>query len=270
MLFEHQLLIKIRVLAKGDRRQQIERGFVLLHVGIRRPAKRDIHQRQRFRGPVDVFLARFFLIALTWDFRDVAATLPGAEIFLDHRERVVVLHVTDQDNRRVLRPVVTTVELQAVIVLIRHVLDVFDEAHRGMRIGVELISRRAQHFEKLFFRRGAVLVELAEHGLCFGLVTVRWIFQMLKPIGFQFENLVEVVFGKYFVIDGAIVSRVGVVVRAGFLQNLVALVGVVMLAAASNARTSARNHSCLFPVRCASRSARQLAARPDSDNPSAP
>ncbi len=54
---------------------------------------------------------------------------------------------------------------------------------------------------------------------------------MLKAIGFQFENPIEVVFGKDFVIDGAIVRRIRVVVRAGLFQNLVALVRVVVLAA---------------------------------------
>ena len=181
-----------------------------------------------------MLFARFFLIALSGNIRNVVAAFPGAEIFLDHRKRVVVLHIAHQNNGRVLRPVVTTVELQAVIVLIRHVLDVFDKAHRGVRIGVALIRGRPQHFEKLFFRRGAVLVELAEHRLGFCLVAVLWIFQMLKPIGFQFQNLIEVVFGKDFVIDGAIVAGVSVVVRAGFLQNLVALVRVVMFAAAKH------------------------------------
>ena len=181
-----------------------------------------------------MLFARFFLIALSGNIRNVVAAFPGAEIFLDHPERVVVLHIAHQNNRRVLRPVVTTIELQAVIVLIRHVLDVFDKAHRGVRIGVALIRGRPQHFEKLFFRRGAVFVELTEDRLGFCLVAVQWIFQMLKPIGFQFENLIEVVLGKHFVIDGAIVARVSVIVRAGFLQNLVALMRVVMLAAAKH------------------------------------
>ena len=90
-----------------------------------------------------MLFARFFLIALSGNIRNVVAAFPGAEIFLDHRERVVVLYIAHQNNGRVLRPIVTTVELQAVIVLIRHVLDIFDEAHRGVRISVALISGRA-------------------------------------------------------------------------------------------------------------------------------
>ena len=79
-----------------------------------------------------------------------------------------------------------------------------------MRIGVNFERGRAQHFESFLFRIGAVLVELAQHGFGLSLVTVGRILQMLKPIGFEFENFVQVVFGKDLVIDGAVIGCIGV------------------------------------------------------------
>ena len=99
--------------------------------------------------------------------------LPGGEVFLCHGQRIVALHVANQDNRYILRPVITIVELQAVFILVRHVLDVFDETHRSMRISVTLISGRAQHFKEFLFGIRAVLVEFAKDGFRFGLITIR-------------------------------------------------------------------------------------------------
>ena len=118
-------------------------------------------------------LTRFLLLGFAGNLGNIRATLPGAEVFLCHGQSIIALHVANQNNRRVLRPVVTTVELQAVLVLVRHVLDVFDETHRGVRISVPLISGRAQHFKKFLFGVGAVLVEFPKDGFRFGLVAVR-------------------------------------------------------------------------------------------------
>src|SRR6266436_7519380 len=150
------------------------------------------------------------LIGLGGNVGNIIAAFPIAEIFLDHREHFIALQIADYDYRRVLGPVVTSIELQTVVVLIGKVLDVFDKAHRGMRIGVDFVGGRAQDFVSFLFRVGAVLIELAQYGFGFGLVTVGRILQTLKSIGLEFENFVQIVFGKDFVIDGAVVGGVGV------------------------------------------------------------
>src|SRR6185369_2330801 len=99
---------------------------------------------------------------------------------------------------------------------------------------VLLIGGRAQYFVGLFFRIGAVLIEFAEHCLGFRLVGVGRVFQTLKTIGLEREDLIEIVFGKDFVIDGAVVGRVGVIVSAGAFENLVPLISGVVLAAAKH------------------------------------
>ena len=179
-------------------------------------------------------LARLLLIGFARNLRNIRATLPAAEVFLCHGQRTIALHVANQNNRRVLRPVITIVELQAVFILVRHVLDVFDETHRSMRISVTLISGRAQHFKEFLFGIRAVLIEFPKDGFRFGFIAVKWILQMLETIGFEFKDPIEIVFGKDFVIDGAIVGRISIRIGAGLLQNLVAFLAGIVLAAAKH------------------------------------
>ena len=57
---------------------------------------------------------------------------------------------------------------------------------------------------------------------------------MLKAIGFEFENSVEIVFGKDFVIHRAIIGRVSIRIRARLFQDFVAFLAGVMFAAAKH------------------------------------
>src|SRR6266404_5374797 len=162
------------------------------------------------------------LIGLGGNVGNIIAAFPIAEIFLDHREHFIALQIADYDYRRVLGPVVTPIELQTVIVLIGKVLDVFNKTHGGVRIRMDFVRGRAQDFVSFLFRIGAVLIELAQHGFGLGLESVRRILQTLKSIGLELENFVQVIFGKDFVIDGAVVGGVGVRIGSGLLQNRIA------------------------------------------------
>ena len=200
-----------------------------------------------------MLLARRGLLRFTRNLRRVVAALPVAEVFPHHRQHLIVLHVADDDDGDILRAIVTLVELQAVLVLVRHVLDVFDEAHRGVFVGVLLESRRAQDFKNLLRRIRAVLIKLAEHGLRLRLVSVGRILEMLEIISVEFHDLVEVFFGEDFVKDGAVVRRVGVIFRTGAFQNRIALFRRVVLAAAK--------HQVLEEVRVAALARLDLIAR---------
>src|ERR1700694_1465080 len=154
--------------------------------------------------------AGLFLIWFAGNLGNIAAMLPLAKISLYHPHGIIALYAANHDNRRVLGTVVALIKLQAVIILVGHIFDVFDEAHRGVGISVTLIGGGEQYFITLLFRISAVLVEFAEHRFSFCLVSVLRIFQTLKTICFEFENFIEVVFGKHLVINGAIVGRVGI------------------------------------------------------------
>src|ERR1700738_208957 len=121
--------------------------------------------------------AGLFLIGFAGNLGNIAAMLPLAKISLYHPHGIVALYAANHDDRRVLGTVIALIELQAVIILVGHIFDVFDEAHCGVGISVTFIGGGTQYFICLLFRIGAVLVKFAEHGFRFCLISVLGIFQ---------------------------------------------------------------------------------------------
>ena len=137
----------------------------------------------------------------------IAAALPFAPVFVHQRAHCLRLHVAHHHDGGVLRPVVAVEELEAVIVLVGHVLDVFQEAHGGVLVGVAVEGGVVQH-----------LVELAEPGfelfLLYSPSTARVsvlnsgsaYFRCLEAVGLHGEDGRQVFFGEDGVVAGEIVG----------------------------------------------------------------
>src|SRR5687768_1975647 len=108
------------------------------------------------------------LFRLGRNLRDVGTALPIAKVFLRQIESALPGYITNQNHRRIFGTVETVKEFPAVVVLVRHIFNVFDEPHRGVRVGVLLERGFSQAFEQLSNWCGAVLVVLAFNGQRFG------------------------------------------------------------------------------------------------------
>ena len=150
----------------------------------------------------------------------VAAALPGAPIPVDQGADGLRLDLAGHHDGRVFGTIVAIEELAAVVVLLGHILHILEEAHRGVAVGMVLKSRGADDLVELAERIGAVLVIFAEHGQALGLEDLGRVLEMLEAVGFQHEDVFEVLFGDHRVVVGEIVAGAGVGGGAGLGQGL--------------------------------------------------
>src|ERR1700741_1774424 len=87
-----------------------------------------------------------------------APVFPGAPALIDQSPNALRVHIARDDDRCVFGAIVTIEELLAVVVFIRHCLDVLEETHGRVLIRMYLKRRGAKSFEQLLRRAGAVLV----------------------------------------------------------------------------------------------------------------
>jgi hypothetical protein len=168
---------------------------------------------------------------LAGDVGRVGATRPRSPVLLDERHHLVRLHVAGDDERRVLGPVPAIEEHLRVRELIGHVLDVLQEAHRRVPVGVRREGVLALDLEELARRIGAVLVVLAEHGARLGLERLFGIGEVLEPVGLDLEDRRQILLGERRVVVRVVVAGVGVLARPGALEDRLVGVGGICLRA---------------------------------------
>jgi hypothetical protein len=177
---------------------------------------------------------RFVLRRLLLDSALVVAALPVGPVLSGQLQRTLARDIADDGDGRVFGAIKAAIELKAVIVLVGHVLNVAEIAHRRMRVGVLFEGRLAQDFMDLEERVGAVLVVFAEHGERLCLVLLGRVLETLKAVGLGAHDRFEVFLREGGVIDGPVVRGVSVGFRSGALENLLALFGREILAAAEH------------------------------------
>ena len=177
------------------------------------------------------------------------------QVPLHQRHHLLRRHVARDDDRRVLRPIPPLEEHLRIGVLVRHVLDVVDEAHRGVLVRVALIETVALHFEQLLGRVGGVLVVFAENGPRFGLEVGFRIRQVLEDVGVEADDLFEVFLGERRVVRRAIVARARVFAGARLAHDLAVFFGRRV--------RRATEHQVFEEVREARLAGLDLVARPD-------
>jgi hypothetical protein len=180
--------------------------------------RHDRAGRRRIRGHVDL----------------VAAALPRAPVLLDEREDLVGLHVAGHDHGRVLGPVPAVEERLRVLELVGHVLDVLEEAHRRVPVGVRLEGVLALHLDQLLDRVRAVLVVLAEHRARLGLEGLERVVEVLEAVGLDLQDRLEVLPGEGGVVVREVVAREGVLARARLRHDRLVRFGRVRLRAAEH------------------------------------
>ena len=166
LLGHHQPLIQRRGRGKGIGAENVQS----LHVtGGRigcgrigpRAAEGDADPGQGLAVPRHVSIQRAIGRGLGRDRRQLGARLPVAPVFLDQGKGRVRLHVAGDDDGGIGRAVIAIEELAAVVELVRHRLDVGDEAHGRVFVGVGREGGVALDLEQFGDRVGDVLVVLA-------------------------------------------------------------------------------------------------------------
>ena len=142
------------------------------------------------------------------------ALLPGAPVFLDEAESRGRVDVARHDDRRVLGPVPAVEERLRVRVLVGHVLDVLEEAHRRVLVGVDVERPVARDLVELRNRVRVVLVVLAEDGARLGLELGLAVLEVLEAVGLDFEHRLEVFLRERRVVVRVVVRRVRVLAGA--------------------------------------------------------
>ena len=196
--------------------------------------KGDGDPGERRRRPGDVRVHRTPRGRLLRYAYGVMTALPAAPVFLDQTQHRVGLDVPGHDDRRVLRPIPTLEELMRIVELVGHVLDVFQESHRRMPVGMGREGMVVLDFLDLDLRVGAVLVVLPEDRPRLGLERHRVVSEVLEPVGLHPEHQFEIFLGERRVVVGVVIRRVGVLPRADFGQNLLILLGRIELRAAEH------------------------------------
>ena len=270
MVFEHRqkrvrllfaddkLLVEIAVLRKSETRDDVRSGHVPRFVRECGSFVRDQYPGKSFGVPGDLGCSKRVLFGFRRNPGNVAFTLPRAPVFLYERKHLVVIHISDDKDRGVVRPVEPGKEFQAVIVLIGHVLDICEETHRGVLVCVRLKCLVPQHLCHLSERAGAVLVVFAEYGPRLGAKILRRVLEMLKPVGFQFDYQLKVFLRVSDVIRGVVIACKCISAGSGILQELLVLFVRVILGAAE--------HHVLEEVGKARLAGFHLVARPGLDD----
>ena len=147
--------------------------------------------------------------------RDAAAGPPLAPVLLHEPYPLVRIEVASKDDRRVARPVPPFEENMRIGELVRHLLDVGEEAHRGVLVRVHLVGVVALHFEQFRKRVGRALVVLPEDGLRLGAEVCLQVFEVHKPVRFDVEDLLKVLLREGDVVVRVIVGGIGVLAGPG-------------------------------------------------------
>ncbi len=113
------------------------------------------------------------------------------------------------------------------LVLVGHVLDVLEEAHRRVLVGVDGVRPVVLDLDQFLERVGAVLVVFAENRPRLGLEVGFGVRQVLEHVGVDGEQFLEVVLRKGGVVGGHVVAGAGILARAGLDDRLLELRGRV-------------------------------------------
>ena len=164
----------------------------------------------------------------------IVATLPVTPVLVHQFAHVLRLHVPGHDDGGVFRPVVAMEEFQTVVVLVGHVLNIFQETHGGVLISVVLKSGLVQYLVHLAARIRAVLVVFAKHCQRLRLELGFRILQVLKAVGLHQHHLLEILFGEGGMVNREVVAGGCVGCRAGAFQHGRVFLGRKLLSAAKH------------------------------------
>jgi hypothetical protein len=88
LLFDDELLVDRRILAKGVEGDDVEDGGIDDRVVISRAAVGDLGERQRWRVELDIGALRSFLRRLGGDIGSIGTALPAAPVFFNQGLRL--------------------------------------------------------------------------------------------------------------------------------------------------------------------------------------
>ncbi len=224
-----ELLVEVRRWPEGQVEERVERRKVLLLLREGRSVETDDDPRKSVGRPGNVGVHRTLRGRLLRDGDGVRALLPPAPVLLDEREDRLGLHVPGDDDRRVLGTVPAVEEGLRVRVLVGHVLDVLEEAHRRVLVRVDLEGLVARDLVDLLDRVRAVLVVLAENGARLGLERRLVVREVLEPVGLDLQHRLEVFLRERRVVVRVVVRRVGVLLGARARHDRLVLLRRVLL-----------------------------------------
>ena len=130
------------------------------------------------------------------------------------------IDITNDDDGGVFRSVPAIEELLRILQLIRHRFDVFYKAHRRVTVGVFGKSQRPCPLIRLRRGVGDILEILSFDCQCLSTKYRFRVFQILEPVGLNFDHLLQVGPGKGNVVVGEIVGRKCVRICTCFLHNI--------------------------------------------------
>ena len=229
LLLDDEALVELRRRPEGERREHVEG----LHVGgVRRvdggpvgggPAEGDRHPGRRRRVPVDVVGDGPVERGLGRNLGRAVAARPAPEVALHVGDGLLRVEVAGEQHDGVLGPVEAVEERLRVVIALGHRLDVGEKAHRGVAVRVLLEGHLALRLEDLPDGVRGVLVVLAQDRERLGPEVGLGVAQVLKAVGLDAQDGVEVVLEKRRVVDRAVVRGVGVLVAAGALEKVLVL-----------------------------------------------
>ena len=118
-------------------------------------------------------------------------------------------------TRRVLRPVPALEERLRVLELVGHVLDVLEEAHRRVLVGVRREGVLALHLDQLAGPGSALfLLYSPSTARASVLKAASRVVEVLEAVGLDLEDRLEVLLGEGGVVVRVVVGGVGVLARA--------------------------------------------------------
>ncbi len=176
----------------------------------------------------------FRLRRLGFHLGGLVALRPAAVILLRHVEDLLRLDVAHDQQRRVLRPVEPLEEIQAVVVVARHGLDVVEETDRRVLVGVLGEGELPHLLEHRLDGVRNALVVLAQHGQGLGAERVFGVLQVLEAVGLHVHHGGQLAHRADDVVGRPVVGRVGVRIGAHPLEDVVVLVLRVLVGTAEH------------------------------------
>src|SRR5258705_13396430 len=140
----------------------------------------------------------------------IRTPLPILEVLIHESDGLFPVNIADYKNCRIFRPVIAVVKLQTVLILVWHVLDILKKPKRCVRISMGRKSGIASDLRQFGCRIRNVLVVLSKNGQRFSLETGLGVLKALKTISLEFHHLIKVFLREYCVIDGSVITGVGV------------------------------------------------------------
>ena len=234
LLVEHQRAVDGAGLTERElgQRHRGDEAAVARAEGAGLVAHQDLRLGLALVGDLDPPLGLLF--GLGADLRRLVAGLPRRVMLLDQREGRVGVDVAGDDDHAIVGAIVATEELARILVLGRHRLDVLDQAHRGVTVGVDVVGRLAQGLVGDEEGARAVLAVFAIDRAGLGLEPLFVIVEVHEAIGLELDDGREVVAGDVELIDGHVGRGVGVGVGAQASHDFVVEVGGVLLGPAEH------------------------------------